>query len=307
MKLDRLRIPASQGDVPTAAQHNGLLAELLRNRIVGFIPDEDESFSFRHPWKVRVSRFEERSGSSLDVEKTWRVDVACGTLNDEPPRIPYRREKDPRGWTMPADYVAPDLAAPGSAWIDRDVCDDLDDPPFLVVRELQDFTRIEDDARLAVEGGAFCSAADWELDLYRAHVVLSATPLVINTALNLPPPSLKRVRLYVTRSLPAAVIANAGVAFELATLYLLHDPRDAASSQLRPRQRETWPLWTEIVRPGADLPAVIAGTGTTAPQTGVGDLFTGGVGGLTDLNAELAAGRLEEILAGAATVEAWTV
>jgi len=307
VNLDHLRIAPAQGELPTAAQHNGLLDQLLRNRFAGFLPDEDKTLRRRHPWKVRVARFTERPGAAFNPDTTWRVDVACGTLNDGLALIPYLREGDPRGWQMPAGFVHPDLAAPSSPWIDRDGCDDLDDPPFLVARELQDFVRIEDRARRGIEDGAFCSAADWELELYRAHVILSATPLVINTVPNLPPPALKRVRLYVSRSLPTAVIAEAGIAFELATLYLLRDPRDPANAQLRPRQRETWPIWTDIVRPGADLPGLIGALGVGAVQTGVGDNFTGDVGGLTDLIADLNAGRLEEILSGSATVEAWTV
>lgn len=292
MSLEKYRIPPGQGPFPTAEQHNGVLDHLLRNLIVGFVEEVRDPVRFRHKWKVSVEPLGEREGSTLDPEKTWRVNIVDGVMNDALPTIPYRRKGDPRGWTVPDGYVT-DPPTSSSAWIDRDVIDDLDDPPFLVLRETQDFRQIGDDQRRRIEDGAFCSAEDWERELWRAHVVLSATALTINTSPGLPPPSLKRLRLYATALLPATVLAPAGIAFELATLYLLRDPNGVEPSELKPRQREYWPIWTEIVQPAAALTDLIGGLGD-------------GQGGLNDLIADQEAGRIAETLEGTASVEAWT-
>lgn len=292
MSLEGYRLQPDEGPIPTAAQHNGVLDHLARNLIVGVIGEQTESSNFSHPWKVKVQPFEKREGSTLDPAANWRIDLRAGTMNDTLPVIPFRRQNDPRGWQPPSGYVDP--APSNSPWIDRDVLDDLDDPPFLVARETRDFTRIADKDRIKVESGAFCGADDWERELWRAHVLLSATPHVINIGPDLPSPKLNRLRLYLVPTLPTTTIAPAGVAFELATLYLLRDPDGRDASELRVRQREHWPIWAEIIQPVSDLAAVIGN-------------LRDGQGGLNDLIAQLNAGRIEETIADTATVEAWTV
>lgn len=300
VSLDRLRIPATQ-PLPTAEQRKELHMHLLRNRLLspGFtVPDPAR---FRHPFRVRVRRFQPPEGgrAAFTADNAWEISIRSGAILDQLPSILYRREGDPRGWDLPKDYVESEPV--NSPWVERDLLDDPSNPPILVVRDPDeaaakspDFTRIADKDRLAIEGGAFCSEADWGLELWRAHVVLTARPFRQSwQSVSLPAPRLNRFRLYTLRSRPS-ISAAAGATFELATLYLLRDPQSPASARLKVRQHEWWGLWTTIVQPAGGLPALIGG-------------LADGQGGINDLLAQLASAEIEETLSAAATIEAWTV
>jgi hypothetical protein len=238
---------------------------------------------------------EGQTAAKFTAEDAWQLTIHPGTILDRIPTILYQRKDDPRGWTVPEGYV--EDPASTSPWIERDLLDDPIDPPILVLRDppAGDFTRIADTDRLALESGAFCSEADWQRELWRAHVILSARPYrQAWQSIALPPPTLNRFRITAARALPPATDAASGATFELATLYLLRDPSAPEAAELKVRQREWWSLWTAIVQPLADLPGEISNLGD-------------GQGGLNDLIAQLSGARIEETLAGTATVEAWTV
>lgn len=304
MNLDDLLIKPGSSPFPTAAQNNGLVRALERERLLGIIAQLGDPPAFPHPWKVRASRFEPPAGSPLKPGKAWRVDIAAGTINDTLPTLLYLRKDDPRGWKAPDDYLTLQPGEKGydSRWIERDLLDDPADPPCLVLNDPDpkippDFTKVSDTLRNTIEAGAFTGEDTWELELWRAHVILSATPF--RAAIfdgSLPPPRLAKYRLYSTPARPAATVgAQAGGWVELATLYLLRDPDAPDDAQLLVRQREFWPLWSQVVQPGTDILDPFGPDGT--------GLF----GGLDDLLFEIAQEEIEEILADAATVEFWTV
>jgi hypothetical protein len=305
MRLNELRIAEDAPPVPTAAQHNGVLDYLLAQRLCGLIVDPGSSRPFAHPWRVTARRWEAPASgrSPLDPDFTWRVDVAAGTVNDQLASILYARAGDPRGWVLPSDYV--EVAAPDPRWVERDPLDDLENPPCLVLRDppilgavtgdAGDFTRIEDAVRPSLEAGAFCGEDDWALELWRAHVILSASPLRATIfAAELPPPRLVRYRLYTTPKRPTPIFAaRAGGWLELATVYLLRDPDAPEDAQIRIRQREWWNLWAVISQPGAELVNIFD---TAARDLPVPDFFT-----------DILRGELQDVLAGASTVHFWSV
>lgn len=268
MSLRHLLIKPGKGPFPTAAQHNGVRDHLLHNRLLGPVPNILPAKPYPHPWQVTVARFEPTATSTLAADSTWSVKVVAGTIMDRIASIPYLRKNDPRGWVPPDGYVEPVTidtqagTAPNSTWLDRDALDDPDAPPFLVLRDpaqgaktAPDLTLIPDAQRNGLEGGAFTGAADWALELWRAHVILSATPFMASSfKLTLPPPSLVRYRLYTVAALPLPTVGvAAGGSIELATLYLLRDPKVPATAEIRVREREFFSLWSQVVEPGSDL------------------------------------------------------
>ena len=266
MSLNHLKITIEQGNRPSALQHNGLVKALMRNRILGIVPRMTTPTPWPHPWEVVPSRFVPRVGSSLDPSATWQLDISPGTINDSLAAIPYLRTNDPRGWSAPKNYVEPASGASNlSSWIDRDSMDDLDDPPLLIIRDpaigvtsSSEWTYIPDGQRRHVEGGAFCGADDWELELWQAYVLLSAVPLKTYWfSGSLVPPALKRYRLYTSSVKPDINFAAQGGGWlEVATLYMLRNPKaqnPIASAEIRVRQRLFWPVWTTVLQPGGAL------------------------------------------------------
>lgn len=303
--MNSLKIPVGR-NVPTADQHNRLLDWLRRQQLLSSIDSIGAVRSFPHPWRVRASRFDGADLATLNPASTWRIDVAPGVINDQVPTILYARAGDPRGWVPPPDYVLPQ---PGelsydARWIERDLLDDPDDAPFLAISDPPvrnaetsegEWRFIPEHLRPGIEQGAFCGEADWELELWRAHVLLSAVPFRANYfAAQLPPPRIVRYRLFTTPRRPAPTYgASAGGWLELATLYLLRDPASPETAELKVRQREWWPLWASIVQPGRELVSLFdaAAQGVIAPP------------GFTDILR----GDLQDTLQGAMTAEFWTV
>ncbi len=306
MSTDLLRIAPDRGPIPTAAQHNGLLDLFRREALLGAVFTAGDAKAFPHPWQVRGTRFVERPAATLDPAGTWALTVAAATINDLAPTMLYRRTGDPRGWVPPEGYVEPfpDLASP---WLEREADDDPDDPPHLylldppaspdpiAIPDTLSFTRIADDRRPALEAGAFCGAGDWELELWRAHIILTATPLRAGRfAAELPAPRLKRYRLQAVRARPAARWqGHAGGWLEIATIYLLRPPGDPAGGELHIRQRVWWDLRAVIVQPGAELIGILDSVGTFDPTAGL----------LLDLYRAETENQLSEV----AFTEFWTV
>lgn len=310
MALEKLLIQPGESPVPTAEKQNEVLAHLLANRFAGVVDGLRSPKGFPHPFQVSASRLDEaREGMTLPLGRTWRVDIRPGAVNEILPSILYRRKADKRGWSMPGGYVTKSA----DDWIERDVLDDLDDPPFLAVVAPKPGERTTSDFRIVPDAerpDAFCGEAEWELELWSAHVLLSASPLrseVMSAAY--PPPRLARYRLYTAQQLPGPTFgARSGGWFEVATLYFLRDLAAPELAELFVRQREFWPLWAAIVQPGADLPATVHYDPLNV-QTGlpVADGFLAAADAANQLIADAALQQLESTLEGATSVEAWTV
>lgn len=306
MTSDLLRIPPDRGPYPTAAQHNGLLDVFRREILLGSVFTAGDAKAFPHPWQVRAARFEPRPAATLDPAVTWAFTVAPARINDLAPSMLYRRTGDPRGWVPPPGFTEPfpDLASP---WLEREADDDPDDPPHLylldppaspdpnAIPDTLSFTRIPDERRPGLEAGAFCGASDWEMELWRAHVILTATPLRAERfAAELPAPRLRRYRLQALRALPSARWAGtAGGWLEVATIYLLRPPGDPAGAELRIKQRVWWDLWAVIVQPGKELIGILDSVGTFDPTAG--------------LLLDLYRAETENTLSDVAHTEFWTV
>lgn len=320
MSLQSLYVRA--GDQPSASRRDALIRHLRRQMFTGVTFTDGPVIPFAHPWRITADRFTPPEGgkATLTADAAWRLDIRAGTINDEIPTLLYRRENDPRGWTPGDDFAMPVKGDKDydPTFIERDLLDDLDDPPFLALKDppriqpatdadklSRDFSLVPDENRPDV----FMGAADWEKELWVAHVLLSATPLTVGIFEPAAPPRLKRYRLYSVPRLPTAAFgALAGGWLELATIYLLRDPQSMEDVEVRIRQREWWPLWSIIVTPGADILASV----TSQPI----DLVTGlpfadaAVAGANEANAllaDMARAQIAGILEGASSVEWWTV
>lgn len=315
MSLDSLLIQPGQWPWPTAEKQNALLAHLLRNRFLSAVDRLRKPPGFPHPWDVSVSRIEERPGLTLPPERTWRVDIRPGTMNDVLPTMLYRRRDDPRGWTLPDDFAAPVVGDKDydPVWIERDLLDDADDPPFLTVRqpgekdEPHDMLKVPD----AQRPEAFMDEISWDLELWQSHVLLSASPIAVAGVQSaaFPPPRLGRYRHYVSPRLPSPTFgARTGGWVELATLYLLRDPKEPELAEMFVRQREFWPLWAAIVQPGADLPELIrAQPMDLVTGLPLADFAIATGNALNQIFADLALAQLESSLESATSLELWTV
>ncbi len=315
-----LLIPPGAPPIPTAAQRNGLAALLRRCNLRATVDRKPDAKPFPHPWKVTPSRLEISDGMTIP-DGTWRFDVRPGFINDLPPPILYRRKSDPRGWTPPGGYV--ESGDTSADWVERSCLDDTEDPPYLVRRPApsivsmrsipstpSDWALIADTDRRAIEDGAFCGEADWELELWRAHVLLSGAPLDATFyGAQFRPPALKTFRLYASSHLPSASFgAASGGWLELATLYLLRDAKSPDEAAVRIRQRVFWNLWAVIVQPGADIPGEISAP-VISTNTGLGfaDTFAQGINAANQSFADLALQQLQSTLEGASSVQFWTV
>lgn len=315
MNLDALRIRPGELPWPTAEKQNALLAHLVRNRFLNVVDRLLPPKGFAHPWDVSVSRLEDRAAMKLPSVRTWRADVRAAGINDVLPTMLYRRADDPRGWSLPDDFAAPVKGDSDydPVWIERDVLDDAEDPPFLALRapgkndEPHDMTKVPD----AEREDAFKDEASWALELWRAHVLLTASPLAVVglQSAAFPPPRLARYRLAVAARLPSPTFgARTGGWFELATLFLLRDPQAPEDAEMFVRQREFWPMWAAIVQPGADIPGLV----TNQPLdlvTGLplADFAIATANATNQILADLALAEIEQILEGTSSVEAWTV
>jgi hypothetical protein len=261
--LDHLRIPPNGSPFPPAAKHNALLDHLCRQTLAGLtiIPGAVRSPS--HPWKVTARRLDpppNGAHSALDPATTWRLDIEPGVINDTLPSILYRRQSDPRGWTKPGTYIEETPLDPN--FIERDLLDDINDPPFLVLTDptigaskSPDFTLLSDFARpLALRSADYAP-----FDIWRAHVLVSAAPVSASYfPPSLPPPRLQRYRLVTSPALPVqSFAAQAGGWLELATVYFLRDPSSPEDARLQIVPQEFYAVWSAIAQPGQDISQAI--------------------------------------------------
>jgi hypothetical protein len=261
--LDHLRIPPNGSPFPPAAKHNALLDHLCR-------PDPGRPHHHPRRGAIAVSPVEGHSPSPrssaqwrpqrLGPRHYMRLDIEPGVINDTLPSILYRRQSDPRGWTKPGTYIEETPLDPN--FIERDLLDDINDPPFLVLTDptigaskSPDFTLLSDFARpLALRSADYAP-----FDIWRAHVLVSAAPVSASYfPPSLPPPRLQRYRLVTSPALPVqSFAAQAGGWLELATVYFLRDPSSPEDARLQIVPQEFYAVWSAIAQPGQDISQAI--------------------------------------------------
>ncbi len=319
MNLSHLLIPGGQGPFPTDWQHNGVLDHLLKCRWLAALDRLSEPKGYPHPWDVTVRRFEAPEGAhaTLDADTTWSVFIRPGVVNDLEPVITYRRAGDPRGWAPPAGYT--EVIRRGQSdydpvYIDRELFDDSDDPPFLVLRAPAKKAKTADDFRLLGEAerpDCFRGEDTIDYEVWQASVILSAAALRPEwfVTVAFPPPKLKRFRCYTVKQLPGFNFGGRDGGWrELATLYFLRDPAQPEDAALFVRQREFFPLWSQVVQPGANIPALI-GDPTINLTTGLGfaDTAVAGYNEFATILANNARAELENQLRELAHAAWWSV
>jgi hypothetical protein len=294
----------------TAEELNALARFLAECRLLDLpTPSVISHHAAEHHWETTVRRLESDPAQ-------WAVSIGPGLINDELAAIPYRREGDPRGWTPPPGYAAPQPGEPqySAAIIERDLLDDLDDPPWLLAFAPRDFDLVP----RAQWPPHFAFAADDDLagaDLWRSHVLLSVKAIAPPFLADITAPLFARPRLYLAAQLPSLnYAASAGGWVEIATLYLVRAASgNPEEDQLIVQQQEFWSLWNMLIQPGQNLLAEVDVAGSIATPS------FGGLGlGFADsfaqqqaaANAALVAatrGALEQTLFQSEWVEYWTV
>jgi hypothetical protein len=275
-----------EGDPITAGDWNALVALNARTRpLPGKVMRRGRPFA--HPWKVTAERAEEPTA------RRWIVRTAAGTINDNVPTIPYLRINDERGWQMPDGYPDPEPSRP---FIERLLLD-LDDPPYHLLTapsasgELADFIAITDSARPEF----FRTAEMWEQRLWRASVVLSATPYQASADRYFPrllPTTLRRFRIFAGGLPSRNTGVKAGDYLELARLFLARPltAPDTTTDVIYVQQRVFWPLGVAAIEPTLDL------------GQGLEDV----PGDFSQMLADLLQSQLESDLSEAAFVNFWT-
>lgn len=249
-------------------------------------------------WKVATARFDDRS--------KWKVFVGVGFINDALPSIPYLKIADPRGWEKPEGYPEPKPGEAGYSehYVERDTLED--DPPFLLVDAGSDFNPVSDAQRIPY----FKTASMWEMQIFSAHVILTAQPLRATFfPLSLPPPPLVRYRLAVVpRPLSRTFAALAGGWVEIARLFLVRDEKSGPTGdRLLVQQREFHNLAASIVQPSQQF----AAGPISAPVFGIGgglaDSFAMGMAESYNSFVSQVQAEIDNILSTTASVEFWTV
>jgi hypothetical protein len=260
-RLERLR----RGDpaLISAADLNWLVTWANRSRKLDARYGRGVNTPFPHPWKVQASR-------CAEIERGWRLDVAAGVVNDIIPGILYRRKDDPRGWEMPEDYVeSPAKGELGwnADWVERDLLDDLNDPPWLLMVSPALGSKAD-------PAWTFIPRARWipyfaaqvgmeNAQIFRAFVMVSQdtrrSAIASGTWLRgMKPPAVNKFRIGTLPARPGMSLPLAGVWLELATLWLVRpDPDAPEADAVYVQQAEFWPAWCVQVKPSLDLGAGI--------------------------------------------------
>ena len=222
------------------------------------------------PFQVEAENWDDPTATPPG--QVWRVDVSPGCCNDQPATILYRRQADPRGWTIPsADWLPPGLAvptppAPVLTYVDRSPLED--DPPFLLVTTPAAGATVEtatDDFQTWKGSRPTYFQQDDFTDktLWYADVTLTANPLQAFTesitgparaelAAKLP----ERFRLVAGRAPVQPVGGVAGGNVAIARLFLVRDPQAddvLAADEIYIQQRVYTHLQAMIVAPGLSV------------------------------------------------------
>ena len=291
-RLERLR----SGDlaVISADDLNWIVDWANRSRKLDARYSQGDHKSFPHPWKVRASRVDE-------IDRGWRIDVRAGVINDIVPSILYRRKDDPRGWEPDEDYAeSPAKGELGwnADWVERDVLDDLDDPPWLLLLSPKASDKADPAWTFIPRERwipCFSQMDDMEnAQIFRAYVMVSQNTRQSVTQSGtwlhgMKPPAVNKFRIGTLPVRPGLSNTLAGVWFELATLWLMRtNPDNPDEDALFVQQGAFWPSWCVQVKPTYDL-----GGGIGVPYV--------------DMMTEMVQQEINLLYDSAATVMNWTV
>jgi hypothetical protein len=285
---------------------NGLVAKHLRTRQLQDNKPRDTETVFQHPWRTTVERIT-LPGTTSATGGTWKVMVRAGCINDQLAAYTYRKQGDPRGWTMPAGFVSAFNYGPNSQVVDRTSfdSDSLWNPPWLLTtgpdyaaQNLGDYQPyvgerpayftgvntliVSNLGRIggAQNGGTGTDITDWPL--FTAGVICSATPIkaTLDFTKYIPAATtqLKHFRLYTGQMPIQTDNVDAGGAIELARLYLLRNPAaPVTGDQLFVEQLHFWCMQSIAVQPSLSI-----GTLEGSIDSGLGDFGLGALGILSD-------------------------
>lgn len=342
-------LEAFNEEIADTQSRNDLLSELIARRpVVRY--RSDSGGAKHHKWKVTVARAVGSSaGSGQDfginpltgqpyfsahvfgngsgaasASRLWKVYVGSGCVNDEPAAIQYQVKDDPRGWIMPTDYAPwkklAEIYGADHPNVDRPLYER--DRPFVLLTspdangdDLGGFEKIADDNRPPF----FRTKEMWERHLYRAFVVVSATPYKADpweTSLHAGGAVAKRWRVQAGK-LPIRV-QGAGVTAtdfkELARIYLAREPGKPENDQVHIQQVTFWSLHSRsaVNQSLVELAEAIA-TSAGAADLALLGLGAGGLAasvallGIEAVLTEIFLANFEDIVASASTVEFWSV
>jgi hypothetical protein len=301
-----------------------LLAEIRRNRL--FVPPEPDGVgTSTHKWKIRYSRVasSDPHPTGIDTARLWRIYVGSGCVNDEIACIQYLRTGDPRGWQMPANYgpfqSLARLYGKDYPFVDRPLYETSNPPHVLLTapdtgeQDLGGFVALSPLQRPPF----FRTAAMWELNLYRAAVLVNQAPFRSDPAsLNLAIGGAQPIRWRIQAGKVPAQVSGAGVSATsyalLARLYLTRKPGHPESDRLYIEQLCFWPLFSRsaINQSLLDLAGAVAqtaaGTDLAVLGLGVGGLILGeGLIGIEEGLTNLLLSQLDDIAASTSSVEFW--
>jgi hypothetical protein len=236
---------------PSARLWNAMLAELARRELrLDLGPGAGRALP--HPWKTVAARQDEG-------DRSWRVDVRAGWVNDLPAVVPYRREGDPRGWRMPANYPAPKAGEDGhdARWVGRWM-NELEEPPFLTIETPPSAGIQNSTGRAIVDAWEEIATEDFPAyftEFYPEHVLFRATVLVTAAKVSarefypeVPAPAVGPHRLACGKR-PSVVPVPVGGFLEVAWLWLVREPerRDPAEDEMLVQQLMFYDLATQFV------------------------------------------------------------
>ena len=277
--------PSWPGPVQLTAEQadalNTIVSRHVRSRCLSMGIPRRSSPGFTHPWMTTAQRL---------TNQKWKIRVAPGCCNDELALYIYLAKGDPRGWKMPAGYVA-HYSQPGTPNIVFRSPFDSDsqwNPPFLQVtapdrtgKNLGDFIDITNARPSYFTGSEFFGVSKlgrlglarnqpgidistWPL--YQASVVLSASPYPgANTDLSKYVKSLttqiKKFTLFAGHLPGPADNVDGGSFTEIARLYLLRNPSSPVlGDELFVQQKRFFCLQALAVQPSFGLGALADNT-----------------------------------------------
>lgn len=314
------RLARDPGQIPEPDRN--ALWSAVRSRRPMRTPVPDPVAAAEHKWKTTCRR--------TRTAGIWRVEVDSGCVNDEPAAILWQRHGDPRGWEMPENYGPfAKLAAVYGAdypFVDRPIYETGRDRPFLLLTapsadgtEPGGFERITDFQRASSALEVFRTRAMWERELWRAHVVVSATPFRGDPqaiAVRIGGPLQKRWRVHAGQ-LPIRIRGSGVKAIdfhELARIYLVRIPGRPEADRVFVEQRAFWSLQSRssvpqslidladaVAQSAAALDIALLGFGPLGIATSVSLL------GIEAVLTDIFLANLETTAGDSSSVEFWSV
>lgn len=326
-----------QPEIATARRLKLIRDKVHRQKVLRGVSRVETVRQPDHPWQTTARRWAMPGERVTPRSRLWRVDVAPGCVNDKPALITYRKQGDPRGWTMPDDYRNDDsqLAryfAPTYPLVDRSPYETPQ--PFLMLEapsasgdDPGDFEPVQARARPLVFRsqqitgqsalGRIAGGENQQVvidyatyPLYKASVIVSAQPY--RSTRNFTPyePSanerLDRFRVLVGRLPTRNDVARAGLWCEVARLWLLRNPHaPLIQDRLFIGQRRFYSMWNTTVEPSLGLGESFTEDYSLGllPLTGL----LSPVALLPSITTDLILSQANQTMGDAARVEFWSV